>query len=425
MKRVLVVAYYFPPMGMGGVQRAQKFVKYLPEFGWEPIVLTVRNTAYYADDPALNEEIGSTRVIRTESFDPLRILGRVSGSKPRVPHPESRMERWNRRLQPWLFIPDSKVLWIPFALNAARSLLRTVKPDMVFTTSPPHSAHLTGYRLKAMGLPWVADFRDHWLAESYESVPTAWHRAANRFLLNRVLARADRVIAVSKPILNDLIKRTNRPERFTHIPNGFDRKDFDGVSAESSSFFTIVYCGTLSPIRRPDVFLDAASEAVKRNPELSEALRIRFVGSVYGFDLPAAIRKFELEEQTEIVGYVTHRESIRQLMNADLLLLLISGDSSGGVVTGKIFEYIASGKPILAIVPPGEAERLILSCARGAVVRPNDREGLTGQILRAFDLWKRNDLRVTRPRWEGLDVLERREQTRKLAEIFRQVVLHD
>ncbi|HDQ45807.1 MAG TPA: glycosyltransferase [bacterium] len=431
MKRVLVVAYYFPPMGMGGVQRALKFARYLPEFGWEPVVLTVRETAYYAHDPTLLDEIPDVRILRTESLDPLRVFRGIRPGRQNVPvlrdRGASRFVRFisslNEKLIPWLLVPDSKLLWLPFALRAARRLCRTERIDAVFTTSPPHSAHLIGHRLRSRcNIPWIADFRDDWTAESCERLPTPLHRAVDERLARTVLRNADRILAVSPRIARSLSERRGAPGgTVTTLYNGFDANDFATVPDPSRKKFTIAYAGTLNALCDPEPFFAGVRELFDHHPRLRSRIQIRLAGSAYGIDLGSLLGRYGLEETVHETGYVTHRESVRFLMQADLLLLILSPGSGGGMVTGKIFEYLASGKPVLAVVPESEAGRLIRKHRAGRVVHPGDTRGIAEGVLFYYRLWESG--RTVPPGIDRSELksYERREQTRILAGMLDEV----
>ncbi len=432
MRKLLFIAYYFPPMGMAGVQRSTKFVKYLPEFGWEPIVLTVKDVSYYAHDPSLLNEVSETIIIRTESLDPLRIKRRISSpaKKERKLHTPVRRSSIshlvNRHLFSWIFLPDTKVPWVPIAIREANRILQQHPVDLVFTTSPPHSAHLIGLSLKKKrGISWVADFRDNWKTERFERGPTMIHRRLDRRMASRVVRKADKIITVTHPISTDLAELSHRDQAdFITIPNGYDQTDFDH-SDQINPYpqkWTITYCGSLYPKRDPERFLQAVSLAIQDRPEIKEQINIRFAGTVFEIDLKGMIERYSLREVVRFAGYVSHQENVRYLMTSDCLLLLIAKDESQSVSTGKIYEYIASGKPILALIPEGEAEKLIIKHARGVVIPPGDVRGIKAQIIRAFDLWKRKDLKITVPRWRGIEPYSRRNQTEVLAGIFNRLV---
>ena len=432
MKKVLIIAYYFPPMGMGGVQRVTKFVKYLPDFGWDPIVLTVKDVIYYAKDEILLDEVKGRTIIRTGSLDPNRIRWKLSrGYASQKTDPEGRrakesfLEGLNRSITPWLFIPDSKILWLPWAQRSIKKIIHSHQPDIIFTTSPPHSTHLLGRRLKRkIQLPWVADFRDGWLSEGHDQAPSPFHRLLNHWYCQRVISSADRIVAVSEPTARFLASQANRSiNDFTVLPNGYDRQDFPDENKETTSdVFTIGYCGALNEILNPQNFLKAIHKVFQTDSGLKKKIQFVFTGSVANINLNRMIDKLNLSDIFYHNGYQSHIRSIQYLLASDLLLLLLPDTSSQGLIPGKLFEYLASGKPILASVPDGETARLVLQHARGVVVPPDDVEGLAREILRCFELWKRNDLKVTMPRWKGIEIYNRRYQAGQLAQCFDQLI---
>jgi glycosyltransferase involved in cell wall biosynthesis len=426
MKKVLIVAYYFPPMGMGGVQRASKFVKYLPEFRWEPLVLTVKDVLYYQHDPTLIHEIRHAKIFRTESLDPLRLIRPLM--KSRIPtqsgeiHRPSAFEILNGKISPWLCVPDTKIAWVPFALASGIRIIKRFGIDVIFTTSPPHSSHLVGLLMKKMlNIPWVVDFRDSWLMEEFNPGPTPVHRTINRWMLREVLKRSDRIIGISKPILADMQSATDKPAGdFIWIPNGFDPADFKEYRTKPSSRFRMTYCGTLSPFLSPEHFFRGLTLAVRNRPDIKDKLEVRFVGSITGIDFDGIVEKTGIHDRIQKIGYVPHAESIRYLMDSDLLVLVLPADSSSGMVTGKIFEYMASGLPILGVVPDGEAKRLILEHQRGFVVHPHDTEGIARMVAELFDRWRKGRLKIGSPRWKGMEAFDRRNQAGLLALIFNE-----
>jgi glycosyltransferase involved in cell wall biosynthesis len=426
MKKVLIIAYYFPPMGMGGVQRAVKFVKYLPEFGWKPIVVTVKDVAYYANDNSLLKEVESANIIRTESLDPLRLYKKTSKLKRQSIKKISNQKfsfsgKINQYLLPFLILPDSKVLWLPWAISAAEKIIKSQHVDLVMTTSPPHSAHLAGLWFKLRNdLSWIADFRDQWPTEVSQKLPTPIHRSLDHWIARKVLLKADKIISVSNPITDQLHKNSRRKRKhFDTLSNGFDKKDFDIIQVDrSEKKFIVTYCGTISKILNPVFFFSGLKLALNQRPDLRENICVRFIGSILDVDLESLIHHYRLDNIIEREDYVSHHESVRYLIESDMLLFLLSENLSEGMVTGKIFEYIAAGKPIMALAPHGEAERLILNHARGIVIPPTDTENIAAEFIRCYELWKRGDLKITVPRWKGLEQFERKNQTEKLAMIF-------
>jgi glycosyltransferase involved in cell wall biosynthesis len=427
MRNLLFLSYYFPPMGMGGVQRSIKLVKYLPEFEWNPIVLTVKDILYHGHDPSLERDAGRARVIRTESLDPLRLSFRARGpakASPGVGVPS--LSVFNRSVVPWIFIPDSKTGWIPFAVSEGIRLAGAERIHAVFTTSPPHSAHLAGWMLKRrLGIPWVADFRDSWMRESFDRVPTPVHRTLNETMLRFVLKSADRVTGISGPILEDMRFLSGRPAGdFVRIPNGFDPDDFRGFRHEGSKRFGVTYCGTVNAVHSPAEFLAGAGEAVRREPRLRSALEIRFIGAVSDVDLDGMVRRHGLDGLVTRTGYVSHAESIRHLARSDVLLLVLPPESSPGVVTGKLFEYLATGLPIIAVVPKGEAAEIINQSGRGPVVHPSDSAGIASALIGLYHEWKRSRGKRTGVIRTDLwtEQFSRRRQAEQLARILEKLI---
>ena len=426
-KRVLIIAYYFPPLGGAGVQRILKFAKYLPEFGWEPTVLTVKNISYPARDEALLKELPpAIRVVRSGSLDPQRILyllkraslfqgektgktGAKSGSGP----------GWLTRL----FFPDSKNGWIPFARMRGRSLLKKQEFDLIFSSSPPVSSHMIAYQLtKITGKPLAGDFRDPWELLS-ETDSGSWCRRLHERLQKKVLARAKGVVAVNGFMAEDLRKKFN-DIRLEMIPNGFDSVDFEGFKPEVTDKFEIVYLGTFNLWNNPNPFLQAFSELVRENREFAEKAQFTRVGFVLNWNWNALLEKYGLDDKNVIsLDYVPHRESIKHLLRSKLLLLTAGGKKKSVLHTpGKIYEYLAARKPILAIVPQdGAAAELVRKYKAGTAVDPNDQTGMKKELLSLFERYRENNL-GNLPSNSELSQLERRNQTQRLAEFFNRCI---
>jgi glycosyltransferase involved in cell wall biosynthesis len=302
-------------------------------------------------------------------------------------------------------------------------IIRSYRPHVIFTTSPPHSVHLAGLLLKKhTHIPWIADFRENWLAEEYEDQPTLYHRHLNQWMLRQVINKADRILSVSQHITNDLrIQSHKAPDHFITLYNGYDSTDFEIPLPKKRSKFTMTYCGTMSPIRSPETFLNAMRNLFDKQPDLKDKIEIRFVGSCIGLNIVEMIHRFGLEETVCWKGYVTHRDSIQYLMDSDLILLFISPNSSPGMITGKLFEYLASGKPILAAIPAGEAEELILRYHRGRIVDPEDEQCMADTIFKMYTDWKKGSLQEVSST-KDVSIFDRRELTKKLSQVFNRVI---
>jgi glycosyltransferase involved in cell wall biosynthesis len=238
----------------------------------------------------------------------------------------------------------------------------------------------------------------------------------NDRLLRLVTGRADRIVAVSEPILSDLAGRSGRTrDSFLCIPNGFDAEDFLGAEWNPSHQFRVTYCGTANPVHSPEDFFRGLRAAFGKRPDMVPRVEIRFVGSVTGIDLDRMADAFGIRSSLRRTGYLSHSESIRHMMDSDLLLLFLPSDSSAGVVTGKLYEYMASGIPILGIIPDGEAERLIRSHGRGTTVHPDDTDGIARAVTRLFDLWKNGRWRRKPGGMKDIALYDRRLQAGSLA----------
>ncbi len=410
MPKVLILAYYFPPLGMGGTQRAAKFAKYLSEFGWTPVVLTVQDVAYYARDARLLDDVRGIEVIRTGSADPQRLLFKLKGDSSASPSgPPGRLARTVNGL----FVPDTKILWLPFVLARAWRLLKQQRVDVIFTTSPPHSAQLGGWLLRRLsGLPWVADFRDPWAGGEFQPNRGRWHRAVDAALQRSVLRHADTVIAVSVGLGQRLVAaEPSVREKLVVIPNGYDEVDFCSETAAPSALFTFTFCGSLTACRGLQTLLAAAGEL--RQHHGLPPWRLRLLGAPVHPEAVSWIREAAGLGAVEATGYLPHDRAIAEMLAADVLVYLVPDHASSGHIPGKTFEYLRAGKPILAIGPEVEGMQIlrkhlpVVSCdsadTRAIVqamthfmVGPGPASGVRGSI----------------------DCYSRREQTRRLAEIL-------
>lgn len=387
---VLFICYYWPPAGGAGVQRALKFVKYLPDFGVTPIVLTVQPEAasYPVTDPSLLSDVpDGIEVIRTKSFEPLRVVSRIFGSSA-VPYGgfsnvnnaslTQRLMRWVRGN---IFIPDARRGWVSYAYHEAVRQIREKDIQAVLISSPPHSSQLIGLRLKKMfpGLKWIADMRDPWTEIYYYKDLMLGSRAASKDAAyeRNVLEQADKVLVVSDHIKRDFsVKLSNDwSVKFHVIPNGFDVEDFKSDRFPETDCFTVSYVGTMAASYRPEVFFEALALLKSKHPD--RRIRFRFVGNA-----PDGIR--EMIENTcsgielEWNGHVDHAQAVHMMQTSNLLLLVIPDvDKADGILTGKLFEYIGSGRMVIGLGPvSGDAAHILAECNAGRMFNRNDLEGV-------------------------------------------------
>ncbi len=419
-------------MGMGGTQRSAKFAKYLPEFGWEPIVVTVKDVHYYAHDASLLDDVRGRTIYRTESLDPLRVVAWFSAPSSQPPGGTSisslkKKSRWlnwlNRIIGGWLLVPDSKLLWLPFALKTAIELIRSQRIAVIFITSPPHSAHIGGLILKLITRrPWVADFRDDWSGGESQPCPTLLHRFINRLMEKWVLKSSDRIIGMCEHLVNSLRSKAgySSPTRFVTIMNGYDREDFIGLEQQPlNDRFTISHAGSISRVSDPEPFLRAVQSVLLQHPELSDRIKIQFFGTDLFGRLPELIRGLGLEQVVSPAQYLPHREALLAVMRSHLLLLTIIKRTKEEIITGKLFEYLGSGKPILLISSEGEVARIIRSLGRGTVVHPDNISRIGETILEYVNAWRQGTLKID----PALSVpqFDRRNLTGQLAQLLSDV----
>lgn len=410
MPHVLFVAYFFPPHGGAGVQRTLKFVKYLPEFQWWPVILTSRTEPSVLDHSLMDEVDQKIPIYRTPALMmPRQVPWRIRNSIGR-----------------WLFLVDEQIGWFPFAVRAGSRIIRRNDIQVIYTTSAPYTSHLIGHRLKQLtGLPWVADFRDSWVGNFARQIPSAFHHKFASNWEERILQNANRVLVVSEPMGSDLLKRHTAidPGKIEVLTNGFDPQDFDvsePVAADPDRFL-IVYNGSFyNKLITPETFFLAVKEAIQKGNIPANKLCIRLIGKHSEF-VSQEIAASGIAELVETIGYLPHKRSLGHLLSADVLLLIISDrPGSEAVYTGKIFEYLAARKPILALAPPGVAADLVRSANAGRVVAPDNVAEISQALVDYYQAWKKG-LLISKSDPDIVARFNRRTLTERMAKIFNSV----
>ncbi len=392
-KHVLLVAYYFPPMGMSGVQRVSKFVKYLPDHGWDVTVITPTPGGYFAYDESLLADVSvpGVHVIRTRSFDPTRFF--QSGEVVKLPAEPRR--RWANRITSLLFVPDNKLGWYAFARRAAVSAHGVRNFDAVLSSAPPYTSHLVARTVaRRLNLPLIVDFRDDWVGNPRHEYPTPFHRRLHERLERRVVESSDTCITINRVIADSLRERARaagKDLRVTVIPQGFDPADFpasEAGDAESDDCMRLLYSGVFYDAQTPEPFLRGLRHAMDRRPELASSVAADFIGLVpSGFD--DRLKELKLDQVVTYHGYVNHTGAIQRMRESDVLWLMIGRrDGSEGISTGKLYEYIGSRKPILGLLPDGVAREDLFRYGAGVVADPEDVDDVAQAILRLHDEWK-------------------------------------
>jgi glycosyltransferase involved in cell wall biosynthesis len=431
-RTVLLVTYYFPPSGGPGVQRMLKFTKYLPKFGWRPVVLTVREDAEYpVRDPSLWSDVPEgTRIVRTGITEFYRIYrGITKPSDPLDISARGRREGWTqrflRRVRATLFIPDGRVGWLPHALGPGLRLAREEGARAILSSGPPFTAHLIGGRLhRRTGLPWVADFRDPWTRAPFYPDRPGLARGIDERLEQWVLRNAARTTSVNLGILEDFIDRYPAvdPSRLLTLSNGFDEEDFEGIPREEPAKLTLVHTGSLIAPRDPRELRSVLAEMCREEEGFADRVDLVLAGRV-DREVAEAFRTPPLDRIVRLVGYLEHGESLRLLRRAHLCLLLVGEEPQArGMLTGKVFEYLGSGTAILAIAPAGEATELIRACRAGFSILPGDAAGLK-EVLRS--VWRRylaGERSLAHPDPEAVAAYGRRRLTGRLAAILDELI---
>jgi len=418
--RVLVIAYYFPPMGLSGVQRVSKLVKYLPDFDWDPTVLTVQPGAYYAYDHSLLnelEEIKRIQIVRTESKDPTRLF---PGEKPVQMPSEGR-----RKLISWfsqfLFIPDNKIGWKRKAIEEGRRLLEANSYDVIFASAPPYTALLAGLELSRLsGIPLVSDFRDDWLENPRHVYPTPWHRRRHQKLEAEVISNSAAVTTVNRVIQDGLVARHLGAKGYnvvSHFAHGFDPADFSIAPAERPERrFRFLYSGVFYDAQQPDSFLVALRRWRDQHQQEKKTIEARFVG-LASDRVKALVKSLDLQDCITFSGYLTHDRVAAELMAADVLWMTVGQQKNAeSISTGKLFEYIGPRKPILGLVPEGAARSALQEYEASVVVEPTDISGIANAIDRLYRQWQSYEL--PKPNEEFVVKHNRKRQAGELAKLF-------
>lgn len=403
LKKVLIITYYWPPSGGAGVQRWVKFAKYLPDFGIEPIILTIepKHASYPIIDNTLEQEIADTiKVYRTRSREPYKYYLKISGSAE-IPHSGFANQtdvtffgKISRFVRGNLFIPDSRKGWNKFALAEARKLIVENNISTVFTTSPPHSTQLIGLELKKQfNINWIADLRDPWTDIHYydKLYHTAWAKKVDERYESSVIQKADKVVVVSKAIKRQFLAKSAdlNESKFSVIPNGYDEDDFKRKQQPETNQFVITYTGTIAANYDIEGFLNA----LLRLSEKENSIVLRFVG-VVSENFKKIIRESSLHNLTEFIEHVKHDVSINYLLKSTVLFLAIpNAKNNEGVLTGKLFEYLAAKKPIVAVGPVnGDAAEIIQLCESGKVFHYYDENQIYEYLHRLYMNWVKHDI---------------------------------
>lgn len=393
MRNVLVIAYYFPPMGLSGVQRTAKFVKYLPKYGWKPTVLTVGKTGYYAIDESLLTEVerAGANIVRASSLDANRLFKKQSVVKM----PSERMRKFLQFCGDSVFFPDTKIGWKSSALKAASDLLQREPFDLIFATAPPQTDFLIARELKRrFKIPVVLDYRDAWLEYPFKYYPTPVHRYIHYRMEKSVLKAADKVVVTLRSVKESILKHYLALDfqDVVIIPQGYDPEDLDTGRVSHPprrNKLRIAHAGTFYAERTPTVLLHALHNIFQASPTLRGRIELTLIGNIRAED-QLLVNKLGLQNVVNFTGYLEHRECIGKLLESDLLWFVLDNPYQS---PGKLYEYIGTRKPILASVVEGHVRQLILESGAGVCLPLNDVGAHEQALLDIFARYERNDLK--------------------------------
>ncbi len=406
MNRVLIITYYWPPSGGSGVQRWLKMSKYLPENGWQPVVYTADGAEYPVEDLSLEKDVApETEVIRRKIVEPYSFYKKFLGIKKDEKikagfiNEGKKKSSWKENISIWLrgnlFIPDARCWWIRPSVRFLKKYLESNPVDAIISTGPPHSMHLIAKELhKKFNIPWIADFRDPWTdIDFYNDLHlTKLADKKHHRLEKSVLDSANAIVTVGHSCAEGLRKICGRD--INVITNGYD---FDINQTESdvkqTEKFTLSHIGIIGANRNPIVFWEAVSELVRENKDFANDLDIRLIGQI-DQSVVDLIKTNNIENYVEIIPYIPHSEVIDKQKESQVLLLFINNTPNAkSVLTGKLFEYMASGRPILSIGPSdGDTATILNDTKTGINVDFDDKEKMKNELLSLYKKYRDNEL---------------------------------
>lgn len=424
LKKILIVTYYWPPAGGPGVQRWLKFAKYLPAFGYQPVVYVPENPNYPILDDQLEQEISEYCIVVKQPINEPYKWAQLLGSKETNAMSsglikQKQKQSFTERTMLWVrgnfFIPDARIGWVKPSVHFLSDYIQKHHIDTVITTGPPHSMHLIGMQLKELHkVHWIADFRDPWTTIGYHKDLKLSTFAAQKHLdlEKKVLNQADQIIVTSKTTKANFKKITQKPIKV--ITNGYDVEYVGKVELDKK--FTISHIGSFLSNRNPRVFWKALTELRKENKAFKEAFQLKLIGRV-SEEILETIKEFHLEECVVHLGYVDHKQALIEQRKAQVLLLIeVDSEDTKAIIPGKLFEYMAAERPMLAIGPE-EADffDIIRETNTGKVALYDEKEKIKEILLGYFTSYQEGTLKVY---GMGLQYYSRKKLTESLVKLL-------
>jgi glycosyltransferase involved in cell wall biosynthesis len=453
-KKMLLVAYLFPPIGGGGVPRALKMARYLAEGGWEVHVLTVDHTYHATKDDSLLRQLPSNVIIhRAKEVNLVQAIRptqkeapkQSGGQKSAAVNPagggglkqaiKQRIVPLLKKVKNTVMIPDDMIGWLPFAAKMGAEIIKKHSIPVMFSTSGPYTNHLVARSIKRKtGVTWIADFRDPWTQNMHRS-GVAWREAWEERMERSVMKESDAVTTVTYGFAENFKQKFGKEiQRIEVIHNGFDPEDYKDIAeSPEDGKFTLAYPGIFYKERNPRLLLEAVAELIEEGEIKRDEILLRFAGV---FDYPGysdnidCVHRLNLEDVVEIMGNLPHKEALVMMKSADVLMLI--GDTapgSGVYIPGKLYEYMAIGHPILALSVEGESTKIIRKFELGQVVDPLNKAEIKRAFLTMYEQWKKNPKQkdraaeMLRRAEEGdLSIYNRQVQARMLGELMDELL---
>ena len=423
-KKVVIITYYWPPAGGPGVQRWLKFVKYLPDFGVQPIVYVPENPTYpILDEGLLNEVSDKAIILKNKIFEPYQLAGIFSKKQTQKISsgiiPAAKKQSFLEKLLLWirgnLFIPDARKYWVNPSVVYLKKYIQENNIDTILTSGPPHSLHLIGLKLKEeLDVKWFADFRDPWTTIGYHKSLklSSYADKKHKQLESKVLTNADTIIVTSKTTKTEFQALTNKPIEV--ITNGYDLENISKQTLDDK--FTMAHIGSFLSDRNPKALWGVLQELVLENEKFAAHFQLKLIGKI-SQEILESISEFQLDAYCNNLGYVSHTEALEHQRKSQVLLLIeIDSEETKSIIPGKLFEYMVSERPIIAIGPKdSDFAEIITSTNTGVFFTYSEKDRLKKTILAYFELFLENKLQVHPV---GLQQYSRKNLTEKLVSIL-------
>ena len=431
-KKILIISYYWPPAGGPGVQRWLKFVKYLPDFGWEPTVFIPENPSYPIVDETLQKDVPKNlKMIKTKIWEPYQLAEKFGKDNKKFKAGQfdvGENQSWKAKLSIFVrgnfFIPDARVFWVKPSVEFLEKYLKANHYDVLVTTGPPHSLHLIGLGLKKKfpDLKWIADFRDPWTEISYYKhlKLTKIADKKHRKLESEVFKNADVTLATS---YTDAENFRKKGANAFCITNGFDSEiesqKSEVGSKNSTNKFTLSYVGVLEQLRDPGNLWWTLYEIMCENEEFSNDFELKFVGKVDN-KIQQSLFHIGINQNIKYLGYLPHEQALQEMQDSTVLLMTnFPQESSKGIIPGKIFEYLATGKTILSFGPKdADVEKILNETKAGKHFGYDEKENLKKFILESYENWKLGTLNQNA---ENIEQFSRKNLTQKLVDLMNKI----